>query len=126
MANPSTTGGTGAGTEFLRRTWKRQITSTTQLISGDASNANHIYTIISITLMNKITNATHGFGLYINPDGDVNADIKILHEDANLVPANSTFVFTDKIILTGADDLWVTLTSSGKFDVWCSYIDQEF
>jgi len=124
MANPSTEGGTGAGTEVLRRKWFRKIENTpVKLIDGVAD---HIYTVLSISWHNRLS-PSMGIVLYINPEADADNDIKIFHQDAQIIPSYGTFIFNDKLVLTGTDEL-LTRSESGTdvIDVWISYIDQTF
>ena len=36
----------------------------------------------------------------------------------------ATFIYNDKIVISGAANLQANLASAGDCDVWCSYIDQ--
>ena len=48
MANPSTTGGSGAGTEVLRRRYVASSGETEQILC--AGEANHIMTVLNVTI----------------------------------------------------------------------------
>ena len=115
MAIPS-----GSGTEVLKRAYAHAISnSNSTIITGVA---NHIYTILSIVWCEQGA-AAETIGLYSNYDGGV-TPIKFL--EAQALPANGTFTWNDKIVLTGTDTL-VTLTgSAANVDWWCSYIDQDW
>ena len=53
MANPSTTGPSGAGTEVLRRVQFNGVNNAEQIIFTVPQN--HIYTVLSITICNMKT-----------------------------------------------------------------------
>ena len=42
------------------------------------------------------------------------------------IPTDSTFIFNDKIVISGAGNLQANLDTSGDCDVWVSYIDQDW
>ena len=119
MAIPS-----GSGTEVLKRSYINELGEAEgTLITGVA---NHIYTVLSVVIC-EVGNRSDGqINLYI----DFNAggtDLIILK---NQVIANySTFIFNDKFVVTGTDKLQLTPSSAGGsalYNIWCSYIDQQF
>jgi len=115
MAIPS-----GSGTEVLKRTYiDGQANSEGTLLTGVA---NHIYTIISIILVNR-DSSTRGFDLYVDPSAG-GTDFFIL--DSVSIPTKDTYVFSDKFVLTGTDKLHIIADASSNFDIICSYIDQDF
>tara|TARA_Y100000310_G_C20014489_1_gene504489 strand:- start:94 stop:468 length:375 start_codon:yes stop_codon:yes gene_type:complete len=122
MANPSDTGGSGVGTEVLRRAYLPTITNAANqyIINGVA---NHIYTILTITVV-QMSNATDTINMVIEIDGS-SPEIYLIRE-MSLGPYE-TFVWSDKIVLTDTDEL-IIATSSGSsdVDVYCAFIDQEF
>jgi hypothetical protein len=119
MANPSTGFG-GAGTEVLRRGYMDGLTNAeATLLTGVA---NHIYTVLSIVFCNLASSSDETIHMYI--DGDlIGADIYLL----NTQPLNaaSTFIFSDRFVLTETDKLHASTSNSADVDVWVSYIDQQ-
>ncbi len=119
MANPSTGFG-GAGTEVLRRGYVDGMTnSEATLLTGVA---NHIYTVLSVTFSER-NNASALLNMFCDIDGG-GTDIHLLTQEPN--SGFGTFVFNDKFVLTGTDELNVSLQASGAVDVYISYIDQDW
>ena len=117
MANPSTTGPSGAGTEVLRRrTIEAGSAAETILTVG----ANHIFTIMNIIILN---NDTHAETMDIFTSTDGSGSIYMVKNQA--IGDRETFVFSDKFVMT-ATDVLSTWCSSSDYDVHVSYIDQEF
>ena len=122
MAIPS-----GSGTEVLKVAYMHNLTNTVvTLITGVA---NHIYTVLSVSYCELGADATNGIELYIDAGvndvaGSGSQDIYILNE-VN-VGSRETFVFNDKIVLSGTDALKTRISTSANVDVVCSYIDQDF
>lgn len=80
--------------------------------------AGHTYTVISVTFC-EMGNADESISMYVD---DASNDIYILN--AQSLPAKSTFVWNDKLVLEAADKIGV-LSTSGNVDVAISYLDQE-
>lgn len=122
MANPSTLGGTGAGTEVVRRAYSVVGAATSRtLLEGIA---NHLYTIISVTICNHAgTSGT--FDLYILPDGQTE---KAFLAKQIVMPGSSVFIFNDKVVMDGTsgDDLKLDTNDSREMKCLVSYIDQTF
>lgn len=122
MAIPS-----GTGTEVLKRAYMHNLTNTFQpLITGVA---NHIYTVISVVYCELAGDSSNGIELYIDAGGsDVTGssgqDIYLLNEQH--LGARDTFIFNDKIVLTGVDALKTRISTSANVDVLITYIDQDF
>ena len=122
MAIPS-----GSGTEVLKVSYKEALTNTVvTLITGVA---NHIYTVLSITFCELSADTTNGIELYIDcgandVSGGTNKDIYILNEQN--VGSRETYVFSDKIVLSGTDALKTRISTSANVDCVCSYIDQDW
>tara|TARA_B100001250_G_scaffold260224_1_gene224124 strand:+ start:7183 stop:7533 length:351 start_codon:yes stop_codon:yes gene_type:complete len=115
MAIPS-----GSGTEVLKRFYiNNQSNTEATLLDGVA---NHIYTIISISFC-EMSNVDEGLGLSIHYDGGGTA-INLLHDQAIL--GKQTFIYNDKIVLTGTDELRCVFTNAATVDIWGSYIDQDW
>ena len=113
MAIPS-----GSGTEVLKRSYVDGTSDTEQtLITGVA---NHIYTIISINFTN-MSGSDELIDMYILQGG---VTYMLLRKQP--IPTDSTFIFNDKIVISGAGNLQANLDTSGDCDVWVSYIDQDW
>ena len=112
MAIPS-----GSGTEVLKRITLHNNNNTwTEVLSG---TANHIYTIISISA----TDCAGAAGTVAIQVNDGSNDIIITREQS--LPANGTFVWNDRFVLEGDDDLDV-YNSGANVDWYISYIDQDW
>ncbi len=120
MPNPSTEGGSGAGTEVLRRAYTHAFSnSSTVLLQGAA---NHVYTILSIIFCEQSNNAEF-IHMNINADS-AGTNIALMYNQA--IGAERTFIWNDKFVITETDTLQAQLASAGNVDAWVSYIDQEF
>ena len=114
MAIPS-----GSGTEVLKRvTLHANNSAWAEILSG---TANHIYTILSVIFLNN-TASTYGVGMRVN---DGSNDVQLLNDGAQKVAGYGTFVWNDKFVLTGDDDLDVYNEHSDG-DWYVSYIDQDW
>ena len=122
MPNPSTTGGTGAGTEVIRRAFYLSAGTSRMLLEGESG---HLYTILSVTIGNHSGSVTQVFDLYIDEEGS--GEKAWLAKQISL-PPNNVFVWNDKVVMDGTtgDDLKVDTSGSVELKCWCSYIDQEF
>ena len=112
MAIPS-----GSGTEVLKLATKDGVNGAGghTLITGVA---NHIYTVLSITLQEMEGDTGKQFSIRI---GDINV---VFEATLN---GRETFVWNDKLVISGATDLSVYLhQSSWAVDMTCSYIDQDW
>ena len=121
MAIPS-----GSGTEVLKRNkWAGfDHSADIKIIDGEAL---HIYTVLSLIVHNTTSTAT-GLAMYIFPDATSGNIVEILSPDATIIPSKGTFVFSDKLVLTGTDELIVAAGSGGggNLDAWITYIDQNW
>ena len=124
MANPSTVNATASGKEVIRRKFIDGLAeSEADLIIGDA---NHIYTVLSIIVCERGGLSDAMFELYLDPDAG-GTDMSIA--DNVLVPSSGTFVWTDRFAVTGTDKLHIkgkSTAGTAHFNVWCTYIDQQF
>ena len=112
MAIPS-----GSGTEVLKRAFLAgNNASWTEIFSG---TANHIYTILSIICAEN-QGAAGTIQIRVNNGA---ADQRILASTA--IASYGTFVWNDKFVLEGDDDLDV-YNSTTSCDWWVSYIDQDW
>ena len=108
---------TGSGTEVLKRvTLHANSNAFTEIFSG---TANHIYTILSIIFTDK-QGASGTISIRVN---DGSNDIFILESHTH--SASGTFVFNDKFVMEGDDDLDV-FNSVTNGDWYVSYIDQDW
>ena len=112
---------TGAGTEVLKRSYVNNQSNSPDnvLINGDA---NHIYTVLSV-IFSERNNASELLNMFVVIDGG-STDIHLMQ--AQPIGAYETFVFNDKFILTGTDELKVVTTDSALVDIYCTYIDQDW
>ena len=115
MAIPS-----GSGTEVLNRGTFTVINDTdTKILDGVA---NHIYTVLSIIITETAGNA-ETFGLFLDPSaGGTDFEIVSL---ATALPADSTFVFNEKLVLVGTDELNFKAGGTCDIDIVINYIDQD-
>ena len=117
MAIPS-----GSGTEVLKVALTAGVTNAESVVLGGV--ANHIYTILSVTLC-ETAGAAETFDMYVD-DNAGGTDYEILSENA--LGANETFVYNDRLVLSGTDALCVVTNGAGgaDVDVVVSYIDQDW
>ena len=114
MAIPS-----GGGSEVLKRHYIHANSDAwAVLINGVAS---HLYTVISV-VANDQGNAAESINLRVVIDGS-GQDIQLMQSQS--LPANGTFVWTEKIVLQGTDHL-EAYNSAGNVDWYVSYIDQDW
>ena len=128
MAIPS-----GSGSEILRTGIQGTVSNSfLDLITGVN---NHIYTVLSITVLEKDNLTTHTFNLALY---DGSNHYWIIREQS--LPSKGTFIFNDKLVINGADlntitsgtNNWklqvksTTAANSGGLAVVCSYIDQDW
>ena len=115
MAIPS-----GSGTEVLKRgTFTVTDTTDTKIIDG---TTNHLYTVLSITVCETAGNA-ETFDLFLDPSAG-GTDYEILSDQA--LGANKTFVFNDRIVMSGTDELNFKAGGTCDIDIIISYIDQDW
>jgi hypothetical protein len=119
---------TGTGTEVLKSlnyvgvndaTW-RDI-----LGSSSGTTALHIYTVLSIIITDQTVSSKKVKFRTVDADGSSNSTIFMA---GTTVGADGTFVWNDKFVVTGGTRLQVIGDSSSgsNFNVWCSYIDQDW
>ena len=123
MANPSITNATAIGKEVIRRSYLDGAGETESTVLLGV--ANHIMTIISIIIVERGGLTDSSFKLYIDYDLG-GTDLYILN---NVELGNSeTYVWNDRFAITETDKLIIIGASAGtaSYDVWCTYIDQQF
>jgi hypothetical protein len=117
MAIPS-----GSGTEVLKVNMTAGVTNVENVVLGGV--ANHIYTILSVTIC-ETAGSAETFNMYVDDDAG-GTDYEVLSDSA--LGANETFVYNDRLVLSGTDALCVITTGAGgaDLDVVVSYIDQDW
>ena len=113
MAIPS-----GSGTEVLKRfTINTLNNTTTTVITGVA---NHIYTILTIVICEN-QGATENISITMN---DGSNDIDMIYDVS--LPAKASYVWNDRVVLSGTDQLKIRSHGTSGLDVIVSYIDQDW
>ena len=116
MAIPS-----GTGTEVLKRgTFTVTDTTDTKILDGVA---NHVYTVLSIAIT-ETQGSAETFGLFLDPSAG-GTDYEIL-SNATVLGADTTFVFNDRLVLSGTDELNFKAGGTCDIDIVISYIDQDW
>ena len=123
MAYPS-----GSGSEILRRgAIHAQAGGNTTAFTWDGTSptmgtdtytvpTNHIITVLTIVITDQ-TNTAKYFNLWAN-------DISFLKQQS--VPADSTYIWNDRFVLHPADKLYIDGESGANFDVFYTYLDQNW
>ena len=124
MANPSIVNATAVGKEVIRRSYiDGQAETEGTILTGVA---NHVMTIVSIIIAERAGLSDSYFEIYVDYDAG-GSDLWL--KSATLVPAWQTFIWSDRFAITGTDKLHINGSSAGgtaAYDVWCTYIDQQF
>ena len=116
MAIPS-----GSGSEVLKRGFFTVTDTTdTKILDGVA---NHIYSVISI-LITETNGQAETFGLFLDPSAG-GTDYEIISL-ATALGADQTFVFNDRLVLSGTDELFFKATATCDIDIVINYIDQDW
>tara|TARA_R110000824_G_scaffold3015_3_gene13927 strand:+ start:1435 stop:1785 length:351 start_codon:yes stop_codon:yes gene_type:complete len=115
MAIPS-----GSGTEVLKVAHVAGVTNSENVLINGV--ANHIYTILSMSVCNTAAVA-ETFDLYIDDNGG-GTDYEILSDQ--VIGANATFIYSDKLVLSGTDHLCIITASAADIDVVINFIDQDW
>ena len=113
---------TGAGTEVLKRVSLKGLTTSFQAILAGA-DADHIYTILSVIFSENAGDAEK-----VDMQVDISAagSNQITLLDRVDLAARDTYVFNEKLVMTGTDQLEVKAQTAASIDVYVSYIDQHF
>ena len=111
---------TGTGTEVLKVAHIAGVTNAENVLINGV--ANHIYTILGISVC-ETAGAGETFDLYIDDDGG-GTDYEILSDQA--LGANETFIWNDRLVLSGTDHLCMITANGANIDVVISYIDQDW
>ena len=112
---------TGTGTEVLTRGYFTVTDATdTKILDGTAL---HVYTVLSIAITETAGNA-ETFGLFLDPSAG-GTDYEIISL-ATVLAADSTFIFNDRLVLVGTDELNIKCSNPCDIDIVISYIDQDW
>jgi len=116
MAIPS-----GGGSEILNRKFYTVTSNAdTKILDGEID---HIYTVLSIIITETAGNA-ETFGLFLDPSaGGTDYEIVSLATD---LPADSTYIFNDRLVLVGTDELNFKAGGTCDIDIVISYIEQDW
>jgi hypothetical protein len=110
----------GSGSEVLKVFVSNVTTNTEQLlISGIAD---HIYSVLSVTVC-ETGDAAETFEMYVADNGGA-TDHHYLKDQA--LGAKETFVWNERIVISGTDQLIVKCPASCAISITCSYIDQDW
>jgi len=118
MAIPS-----GGGSEVLKRHYLHNLDHSAAqiLINGES---NHIYTVLSIIFCEQ--DGDTDCEIYLRNQIDGSGDYIFLLEQQP-IPANGTFVWSDKFVIQETDHLEAYCENSGNHvDVYISYIEQDW
>ena len=126
MAYPS-----GSGSEILRRgaiqnqvatstSFRFDGTSPTTGTSSYAVPANHIISLLSFSITD-MTNGSHTWWFWLDLSG---TEIKF-NQNVPLA-AKSTYIWDEKIVLHPGDKLMINANSGSNYDIFYSYIDQDW
>ena len=115
MAIPS-----GSGTEVLKVNRYQTISTETLVFQGVAD---HIYTILSIIIVNTDGANSREFYLSLYYGTGTSNTHRIIY--AQPVPASGVFVWNDKFVISGSYNMRLT-SGNGDADIMVSYIDQDF
>jgi hypothetical protein len=124
MPTPSIVNATAVGKEVIRRSYiDGQAETEGTILTGVA---NHIMTIVSIVVVEMGGLTDSKFNMYVDYDLG-GTDLYLLVNQA--VGDNETFIWNDRFAITATDKLHIIGVSAGgtaAYDVWCTYIDQQF
>ena len=123
-----------SGSEVLRRgsinaqsstntTLKFDNTATTA--AGQGSNsvpANHIVTVLNVIFCEQGNQSNELMGMWV--EGPHASGIYLF--DQQPILAKGTFVWNEKIVLIGGDQLRIGTAASANIDIYYSYIDQSW
>ena len=122
---------TGSGSEILRSGGMNGLTNTATSfnfgggISVVATNNTVVPTLSIVTILNivycEMADADELIDLYVYKSSN---QCNILNNAS--LPAKSTFVFSDRLVLMAGDRVTTNLASAGTADVYFSYILQDW
>ena len=124
MPNPSIVNATAVGKEVIRRSYIDGLAETEGTILTGV--ANHVMTIVTIMICEWAGLSDALFEMYVDYDLG-GADLALC--DNQPVPLSGTYIWSDKFAITATDKLHIigkSAAGTAAFDVWCTYIDQQF
>jgi len=121
---------TGSGSEILRRgaiaaqndtatSFKFDGTHPSTGTSSDTVPSLHIITMLSITVCCTSAVTDQKFDIWLN-----SPSVFIIKDQ--LLTTDQTFTYSDRFVLIGGDSLKINAESLSNFDVYYSYIDQDW
>ena len=88
----------------------------------DGAGGDYVYTVLSISLCNVHASNDETFSIWINDDDG--GTLRYIYDTQSL-PAHSTFIHSDKIVLLASDSLNIgSPSASATIDVVVSYLEQ--
>ena len=94
----------------------------------DGAGSNIVYTVLSIHIMNTDASVDNSFSLLMNDVDDTfgaGANSNYFFYRAQPLPASSTFIHNDKIVIKHNEELCFALdTSSTAIDICVTYLEQ--
>jgi hypothetical protein len=112
----------GGGTEVLKQAYIQGLSNTKQKII-DGGDADYIYTVLNIIFTETAGNAEE-LHITIYPSANSGNETAVLTRAS--LPAYGTYIWNEKLVLTGTDELLVETGGSANVDVICNYILQDF
>ena len=112
--------GNSSGEEVLKREHIAGVTNSENVLINGV--ANHIYTILSMSVCETLGTA-ETFDMWLDASGG-GTDFFILYNQP--IGANETFIWNDRLVLSGEDHLCMATASAANLDVVISYIDQNW
>ena len=111
----------GSGSEVFKRGFFT-VTSTadTKILDGVGD---HIYPVLSI-IITETGGADEIFGLFLDPSAG-GTDYEILNFNTAL-GGHKTYIFNDRLVLHGTDELNFRAGSSCNIDIVINYVDQDW
>ena len=113
----------GSGTEVLKRVAGAIDGASTSVLTV---GTNKICTILSVIITNENSSNATDVYMYANDGGGDRTICQLLVGDTGALEKRSTFVFSDKFVLTAGDILKIQESGSGALVYWVSYIEQDW
>ena len=107
--------------ELLKVSRNAGVTNSERVLIDGVSG--HTYTILSI-LFCETAGAAEVFGLFLDPSAG-GTDYEILSL-ATALAADTPFIFNDRLVLVGTDELNFKSAATCDIDIVISYIDQDW
>ena len=123
MPTPSIVNATAVGKEVIRRNYFDGVAEAGVIVLQGL--ANHTMTTVSIIISERSNLSDSLFNMIFHPDAGTG--MYLLTNEP--IPNQSTFIFNDKVAITGTDRIFIECSSASDaatLDVWVTYIDQQF